>query len=680
MQIKKTKPSLNVQLPSWTIPLFFLLETIIAYGIFAGLQGFYFDDWPIISQIHLKANIWEFLVYDRPVSAWTLYLTAPILGTNALAWHLFTISTRWLTTWSAWFVLNQIWPKQKRVITLIAMLFAVYPAFVQMPIAVTYSQHFLTYLLFLLSFAFMFISLTGGKRKFWIFTLLSLMTQGLQLFTLEYFWGPDLLRFLALYFYFDQRETSTFKARVYKVGKLWLPYLLVFISAIIWRLYIYAPADDPNELRLLAMLQANPLSTILHFVEIVLKDVLYIIVTAWEKTLQVNLIDLQNRFSSFVWLVVIGLATGLVFYFNSLSLKVEDNLGSWRKQLFTFGLAIVLLGPLPAWMTNKQITVGMYSDRFALASMLGAAIILVTFLDWVLSTKKQVVISVAILVGLAVGLHIRTANEYRWAWVNQQRFFWQMHWRVPDLEANTPIFSDGAIFQYTGDYPTAFALNLLYPPNESDVTKFSYWFFELDSGFHRYPKQYLNGQTMEGQLRNISFSGSSLDSILVTYNSAHGNCLWVAGEGDEMIYSLSSLTQQALPLSNLDRINPLPETPPDNNLFGKEIEHTWCYYFQKAELARQMGDWEGLNELTEEVIEKGFSPQNNFEWRPFVDGYLHNENYGAAYDLSLETYQRTEETHDMLCSMWITHFEKFPEDTALGEHADLIDDQLRCPW
>lgn len=670
----------NLQFPIWTIPIFLLVETIVAYGLLAIFQGFYFDDWQMVWLIKSGSNFWQFYAYDRPFSAWTLYLTGPLLGSNALAWHAFTILLRWLTSWSAWWVLRQIWPKHQRLITLMAMLFAVYPAFIQLPIAVAYSQHFLTYLLFLLSFGCMLASLGGEKRRYWIFTALGLFTQALHLFTMEYFWGLEFVRLLGIYFYYAQRETQIFKKAISKALKLWLPYLAVFTGAIFWRIFIYSPAEDPNELRLVAMFQSDPLNTLLHFIQMILRDSLHMLIKTWEKTLQVGLIDLQDTFLLLVWAIAGIVAAGLVFYFRSISLpsSVDDD-RHWRKQLSLFGLAIMILGPLPVWITNKQITVGMYSDRFAMAGMLGATILLVLFLDKVLSTKLQVLVSVAVLAGLAVGLHIRTGNDFRWAWVDQQRFFWQMHWRVPDLEPNTAVFSDGSVFQYTGDYPTAFALNLLYPAADRQGTKLPYWFFELDRGFDRYAGHYLNGQMMEDELRTVSFEGWSLDAIVIDYNPSRGSCLWVVAPGDELIYSLPGITQKGLPLSDLDRIKTSTTSRPDA-LFGSEPAHTWCYYFQKAELARQFGDWQQGSQLADQVVEKGFDPQNRFEWRPFVDGYLHNGEYQSAYELTLLAYGSEEGVRDMFCSMWITRVGELPDDAQLLEYAELTEDQLRCKW
>lgn len=668
------------QFPSWSIPIVFLIETLVAYGLLAAFQGFYFDDWQMVWLLKSGTSFWEFYAYDRPLSAWTLYAFGPLLGTNRLGWHIFTIALRWLITWSAWWVLKFIWPKKLRLVTLIAMLFTVYPAFIQQPISVAYSQHFLTYLFFLLSFGFMLKSLGGSKGKFWLFTALGLIAQAVHLFTMEYFWGLEFVRLLGIYFFYAQRENLALRDAIPKVLKRWMPYLLMFAWAVFWRKVIYSPVEDPNELRLLAMFLQEPAAATLHFVEMILRDSLHVLLKAWEQTLQVGLIDLQDKFLLLVWLIAAIVSAGLVFF----SLKFdwagsEETDERWRKQMALFGLAILLLGPLPAWITNKQITIGMYSDRFALAGMFGAAILLVVFLDRVLSTRLQLIMAVAVLAGLATGLHIRTGNEFRWAWITQQRFYWQMHWRVPDLEPNTAIFSDGAIFQYTGDYPTAFALNLLYAPGEIEGEHLPYWFFELDRGFDRYAGQYLNGQVMEDKLRTASFEGWSLDSIVIDYNPREGNCLWVVGPGDELIYSLPGITQKALPLSDLSRIVTNPGGKP-HALFGSEPAKTWCYYFQKAELARQIGDWPEVSQLADQAVDHNFDPQNRFEWRPFVDGYLHTGNYQGAYDLTVQAYQSEESVRDLFCSLWITRVGEAPEDLALLEYAETIEDELRCKW
>lgn len=44
----------------------------------------------------------------------------------------------------------------------------------------------------------------------------------------------------------------------------------------------------------------------------------------------------------------------------------------------------------------------------------------------------------------------------------------------------------------------------------------------------------------------------------------------------------------------------------------------WCYYYQRADLARQIGDWEQVSALEAEATRLGFSPSDPLEWIPFL--------------------------------------------------------------
>jgi hypothetical protein len=54
------------------------------------------------------------------------------------------------------------------------------------------------------------------------------------------------------------------------------------------------------------------------------------------------------------------------------------------------------------------------------------------------------------------------------------------------------------------------------------------------------------------------------------------------------------------------------------NLFGAEPEHGWCYFYQKADLARQLGDWAAVTRLETESAQSGFEASDPIEWIPFV--------------------------------------------------------------
>jgi len=61
-------------------------------------------------------------------------------------------------------------------------------------------------------------------------------------------------------------------------------------------------------------------------------------------------------------------------------------------------------------------------------------------------------------------------------------------------------------------------------------------------------------------------------------------------------------------------------TPP-TVVFGPEPYHGWCYYYQKADLARQQGEWEDVQRIGEQAFGQGFEPQDPIEWMPFLQAY-----------------------------------------------------------
>jgi hypothetical protein len=111
-------------------------------------------------------------------------------------------------------------------------------------------------------------------------------------------------------------------------------------------------------------------------------------------------------------------------------------------------------------------------------------------------------------------------------------------------------------------------------------------------------------------------------------------------------------------LSDLSLILPAGQTPnhPPLIVLGPEPTHTWCYYFEKAELARQEKDYSKTISLLDEAQGKGFSAVNDSEWFPFIDAYLHLGKIDQAKSLS----QKVLDTHDTIyqfgmCNVWVNY-------------------------
>ncbi len=78
----------------------------------------------------------------------------------------------------------------------------------------------------------------------------------------------------------------------------------------------------------------------------------------------------------------------------------------------------------------------------------------------------------------------------------------------------------------------------------------------------------------------------------------------------------------AAPYSRMERI--LVEekfAQPDEQIFGNEPAHDWCYFYQKASYYRQKGDWEAVIGLAEQASKQKLAPYDVYEWLPFFVAY-----------------------------------------------------------
>ena len=660
----------------FVFPVALLFLCIAAYGLLIPQLGFYFDDWPVVLVIKEKLNFWEYYTYDRPFSAWTFVLTAPLFGLKPLYWHLFTLVLRWLTCLGMWGTLVQIWPQRKQEAMWITFLFAINPAFIQQPIAVAYSQHFITYAFFFLSVGTMLAALQS-KRWFWPLMLVSLFSEGMHLFTMEYFWGLEFIRPF-LIFLLPSNTQGAFKNRVMYALRNWTPFFILLLIAVVWRMFfVQLPIDDPNELEWLQLLREAPWQAIVQWFQSFVRDWMFLLFTSWGKSFQPNLVDFQIPSLTISWVITMLAGMGTYLYFR-LTESSDESSSSWHRQVIFIGLVAMFVGMWPGWIVGRQITIGLYSDRLALPAMFGVSLILVGILEPLVPKRLYRILILSGVVGLSVGVHFRKANDYRWDWESQTRFFWQLSWRIPDLQENTAIFSDGAIFTYTGEYPTGSALNVLYNPQTGSFEQ-PYWFFELDSGFHRDMRPILNGWSIENGVRNLHYSGNGNDGISIFYEP-EGQCLWVLSEKDLLNTDVPALTASALPASHLERILITTDKKniPDTDVFGPEPPHTWCYFYQKADLARQQGHWEQIVALAQEAEQKGYDPDNPYEWAPFIEGYAFTENWEKASELTFLAFEKNAQVKTLFCSTWNSFISLTPQNEHRDEVISQVFDQLRC--
>jgi hypothetical protein len=525
-----------------------------------------------------------------------------------------------------------------------------------------------------------------NESRAWLYWTLSIITAAVHIFTMEYFWGLEFVRPLLLWIYYTNRA-DPLRNRIRKTLFRSLPYLGLLVAAVLLRQYFFqtffVENPDPNTLRLIDQFKSAPIDAFIYFIVMVLRDLIFISVTTWEKTLHPGLIDLQTNSIVLSWALFLVAFLVLWFYRNYVEAnndgQLEGKFSSWSNQALMLGGAIFFLGTFPVWMTNKQITVGMYSDRFALPAMWGISILLVSLPSKIGISIKSRSLLLSILIGLSIGSHFRISNDFRWEWIRQKRFYWQLYWRAPEVEPGTAFFADGTVFTYVADYPLAFALNTLYD-SAGQGAQLPYWFFELDSGFYWYPQDYLKGQEITGSLRNYSFQSDSLDSLLMDYNHRSGNCLWILDEQDSLINELTDLTREALPISHLGRIgmDGEIESYPPVSIFGSEPKHDWCYFFQMADAAHQVNNLEKIIEMERTVHQRGLEPNNKLEWLPFIDTYAANGYWEEASQITLEKFEVSPITRNTFCAYWESYFEHSDEASKDRETITNVLETLEC--
>jgi hypothetical protein len=153
-------------------------------------------------------------------------------------------------------------------------------------------------------------------------------------------------------------------------------------------------------------------------------------------------------------------------------------------------------------------------------------------------------------------------------------------------------------------------------------------------------------------IRRVSFQGST-SQALVIYMPQNG-CLRVLdpGRGDQITYGHESrFLVDAIPLSDLSNI--IVEADQTAQIsFLSEPQHTWCYYFAKAELAHQGGDWNQVIDLIDKAKSLGYKPEDPWEWLTYIEAQALAGSMDAARELSMDVFRQEKRTRKGLCELW----------------------------
>jgi hypothetical protein len=680
-----------------------IIAGILAFGLLIPSLGYFQDDWHFIHYGSAAGarGMLEFLTMDgRPTAAWVYATLYPLLGFAPLRWHVLSLTLRLVTVLLAFSTLTTLFPNRTRTNLLASFFFLLYPFFTLQPQAVVYTEHWMAYALIFASMLLMMRAIQNPKRWL-VYTALAIFAETLHLFTVEYFVGLELLRPFAIWmmltiesarqssnpfnsqarsrsFYFGYAQT------IKRVIQLWLPYFLILILFLYWRVDFLGSLDLRNN-----PADALSLQTVISTIQNLGADVALVLVSSWFKLIDPTALEL-TRARNFI-VLAITFVSGIAAYLNSRFLTDDTPSQSQitNHQLpitshflspnayFLTSILTILLGLAPAYAANFIIHLKLepWNGRFALAALPGAGMMLALAFDSLFTSEKTRRVMFAILIGLLIGYHNRVGFDFKTSWEKQVKLYEQLTWRAPFIKPGTAIITDQEILSYMGDYPTSFALNTIY--DTKSLRPSPYWFFAMSENLGTDASALAEGVELTAKKYASTFEGNSRDSLIIVFEPEKNQCLWILRPEDAAYRGLPEQIKQAAQVSNLSRIQSQPQT--DFALFKsivREKRASWCYHYQRADLSRQIGDWEQVVFFWELAERGGYAPGHGFEYIPFIQGYAHQGNWKQALALTKQSHRVSANMKTILCPMWeelsVSTRESAERDSAVNDAMELL--------
>ena len=657
-----------------SIPILFFITTIIAYGVLLPQTGFYWDDWPFvwIAKFLGPAEFFPAFANIRPFLAPIFFVTTSLIPPDPLYWQIFMLVIRFASGLLAWFLFSQVWPQRRREALVASLLFLIFPGYSQHWVAFTHiNQEWIAFLFYLLSFGLTARALRKPDH-FRAYTFWALVFMILGVFPTEYFGSLEPLRLLFIWVIASE-ELKGFKQKLLRAFKLWLPYLIIWLVNAAWLAYFFfvrsfgsydveVVADPISALQILGAIA-----------DALWKSGFYV----WAQVL-VLVSKTFTAPSSILTILLVGASFILLVFYLSRIASANGNSKTFPVSLLLLGTTGILLGRLPSFAAGLPLTLQSSNDRFMISMMIGGSLFIMGIVELLIRNDRGRIVVYALLIALGIGQQFFNANIFRRDWLKQQEFYSQLAWRIPGMEPGTLLMTDQMPMDYETDLSLTAPINWIYAPDyTSGPVPYALLYTELRLGRPSLPSL-KTGEQVNMYLRTASFAGSTSQAIVI--HMPQNGCLRVLGSewGDEITHGGQSMyLVDAIPLSKpglikVDEGN-IPRLP-----FLPEGAHDWCYYYTKAELARQKQDWQQVSDLLCEATSLGYRPGDPFEWLVFIEGNAMTGDIHDAKELSEVAYQSEHRTRKGLCQVWTRVHAHLPEDSADKSETEDILLNFKC--
>ena len=441
-----------------------------------------------------------------------------------------------------------------------------------------------------------------------------------------------------------------------------------------WRVFIFQfPSYQPV---LLETFSANPLKAVFEVAFRIVEDAYTATWGAWTEFFKFpNHTDLETASGKVFWAAVcLSLLAVLIAAF--LYRPDEDDCPAdedpqkaarnWCLIAMGLGAFMVICPGMPYWVTSLPVKLSYPYDRFLVAFWFGASIFMVGLVGFFIRTRIQRNVLLSLFVAMAVGGNILNANSFRKDWNMQKSFTSQLVTRIPSLEKSTILLSDDNPLVYESDNSLTGLVNLaLAPDHKGDDLPYSVLLFSPRFGTIENYKTY---DTIYQMFRSSTF-GAKNDQVVVYHYSPPG-CLRILDPEihSDLLKILPDSYRNFLELSDpKGRIDPngTAKTFLWDEIYKQPIEQNWCYWFQKADLARQTEDWETIAAIGDEVLPKMKAGEAS-EYFIFIESYIKLNRWEDAMKTFTRVYAEEKDLDATLCRYlrrWIGH--NPPEDEEI---------------
>jgi len=655
------------------IPLTLFLLAFLSYGLLIHRLGFYWDDFPYLYLNHSQGigGYPAYMAGDRPFSAWFFMMEGFLFGKNPFGFHFLALILRWAGAYVFYLILARTFPAAKYQNFIASALFLLYPGFLQQSIAIIYSLHFTILLLFLLSIFFMILSLENHPHR--ILYSISGLACAMGIFASEYFAFLELIRPVIIWFFYHRQKPSS-SIPLKRIWIAWLPYLVIFFSFLIWRVFIFQfPTYSPD---LLTIFKDNFFSGISHLFSRIFRDFFSVVFQPWLPVFSLQ--SFKNKASyRIIFLLLVSIASGLLVCYQGRQAfrHFTQKFGTVNKTLILAGVILFLLAGIPIWVTDLPIKLEFAWDRLTLPFSLGVSMVITGLLFTIIKKPKSLILVISLMTGLSSVFHLDNAYQYLDEWYLIQDFFRQLTWRAPGLEKSTTILTDKFPLMYYSDNSLTAPLNWIYDADNHSLD-LNYMFYLMEVRLGRRLPALEKGLEIHQPYRSFTFNGSTDEIIFLQYDPP--SCVHFIDESSNIpIHNDSDSLRKAIKLSDLDLIQPQKyfSFPP---FFAPDTNENWCYFFEKADFARQKADWKEVIQLFQDAKAKNLEPTDPGEFFPFLEAFLQVSDFNSAIKISKQILEQSIGMEKNICVVWKQFMQKIPYEDAAESIAQFYYSELKC--